>query len=236
MTRPPRARLRKLLIVLGLGAAALSPGACSRISATYAGPPPQPAGPRETYVAIGGAETLGFGAEDPRQTWTQILYRTAFPPRATMYVLATTGATVADALAAFAQQALGLKPTVVTVWLGLSDMEMGTPVNEFAQDARTLFRDLRRHGSTTVLVASLVTSATGSICSGADCGLISAYDDALAQAASATGAVLVNVQLGVVAAAARHRGVELVLPGLNGLTPEGQVVVAGLFAAALRHR
>jgi hypothetical protein len=231
-TRPWR---RRLALPAALCAATLSLASCSSVSSTFAGPPPEPTGPRVTYVAIGGTETLGFGSEDARQAWTQIFYRAALPPRATMYVLASPDATIAGALAGTAALALKLKPTVVTVWFGLTDMDLGDPAGQFAQQTDTLLRELRRNGSTTVLVANLVPLGTPAAC-GSSCGLISSYDAAIARAAAATGALLVDVHQGLIIASAHAMGTSLVLPGLDGFSPTGQVVVAGLFTSAYRHR
>jgi acyl-CoA thioesterase I len=142
------------LVVLG----ALVSTACGATSGEVGArvvPSVGPPGPAITYVAIGASESVGYGAENPAtQAWTQVLYR-GFLPRASVFVdLGIPGATVAQALDEEVPQAVGLHPDLVTVWLNANDLIHRVPVATYETELGTLLADLRQAGTKWILVAN----------------------------------------------------------------------------------
>lgn len=118
---------------------------------TPATPTPTP-DPR-VYVAVGASETVGVGADDPRDAWPQVLHDASLP-EATLVNVGVPGATVQDALRSQLPRALAAGPDVVTVWLVVNDIVGGVPVAAYESRLRRLVRALRRGGRTEVLVGN----------------------------------------------------------------------------------
>jgi hypothetical protein len=148
-------------------------------------PPAQPADrtkPRSLFVVVGGRESAGQDRLPDRlhTSWSQIAFANDFPV-GTVYVnVARPDTTVADALTQQLPLAVEQRPTVVAVWLGEGDDDVGTPPVQFGSDLRSLLGKLRRHGATRVLVASPPARARGA-----------RYTSQIADAARSTGAELV---------------------------------------------
>jgi lysophospholipase L1-like esterase len=112
-------------------------------------------GPPITYVAVGASESIGYGTGDPlREAWPQVLYRTALPRRAVFVNLGIAGATVDDALDREVPDAIGLSPTLVTVWLNVNDIIDLVSADKYEDRLQSLVHQLRRNGKTKVLVAN----------------------------------------------------------------------------------
>jgi len=133
---------------------------------------------RAVFVVIGGRESSGSGLEDELHTaWPQVVFSKQFPS-GTVYVnLSRNDTTVAEARAEQAPLAVEQRPTVAAVWLGEGDDDTGA---QFEHDLRLLLGDLRRAGTSRVLVASPPAGAPGS-----------RFAAAIATAARSTGAELV---------------------------------------------
>jgi hypothetical protein len=213
-----------------------------------------PPGPPYRYVAVGGTDASGGGTEDPfLDAWPQQLFRTSMPSSAVFVDAAVPNETVAEARIVQVPTALALSPTVVTVWLISGDVLAGTPPATFGSELVQLLTTLRNRGRTTVLVGSAppldqvpgyVACRDGNGTRRLHCpdplpdramleARLAAYDTAVAAAAAAAGAVLVDLQTSVARSVAAGSAPFLDSTGAD-LSTAGSTVVAGAFGAALR--
>jgi lysophospholipase L1-like esterase len=171
----------------------------------------------ETYVAVGADDTLGVGLDRPLvDEWPKVLFRDELP-RGTVFVnAAAERASVADALDHQVPLALELDPTLVTVWLNLDDLALGTPVATYERGLTDVVHALRQGGQTRVLVANTPEFP------GAAPARVAAYNAAIARVARAEGAELVDLHAADVAA-----------PSRSHPSPEGHAAIAKAFAAVL---
>ena len=246
-------RLAVLLAALGV-LASCSPAPTPRVAAPDTN---TTAGPAPVYVAVGASETTGIGAETPlREAWPRVLYRTAMPETTVFVNMGIPGATVATALQFEVAPAVGLAPTVVTVWLNVNDILAGVPAADFERDLGTVVHSLRRGGATRVLVANtppldhlpaylaclpdpppaLPPCRLGDNTPAPDVvnQRVDDYNAATARVTDREGASLVDLHaLGL---AARQAGIEDALVSPDGFHPNagGYQAVATAFADALR--
>ena len=172
--------------------------------------------------------------------------------------LGVPGSTVADALAQQLPEALRLAPTVATVWLNVNDLLAAVPVGTYEAQVTRLLTGLRRGGRTRVLVAhtpplerlpaylACRPGAPPGGCALPDAPVIpgpdlvvaavAAYNAAIARAAAASGAEVVD--LAAVVTAARAAGTDAGLVSGDGFHPSraGHQAVADAFAAVLRRK
>lgn len=214
-------------------------------------------GPPLLYVAIGASETVGIGADNPlREAWPQVLYATAFPQQARYVNLGIPGATVRDAVRSELPYALDLEPEIVTVWLNVNDIIAGVSPNSYEQSLGRLLNRLRAGGTQRVLVANTppvehlpaYRACLPDPPSGApECvagrplppprvidSMVTRYNDAIARAAAASGATVVDLH--TLGAAAVQDGSYLRLVAKDGFHPStlGHRTVAKAFATALQ--
>jgi hypothetical protein len=188
--------------------------ACSGTSAKARGAAVTGTGPPVVYAAIGGAETVGEGTDQPvRDSWPQLFFRAALPPTATFVNFGVPGVTVPTALLGEVPEALQVHPTLVTVWLNVDDLLRGVPVATYAAGLRSVVHDFRAAGAT-VLVADtpdVTALPVYAACAGAEGGCpdgvptplppaaqlrssAEAYNAAIAQVAREEGATVVDVR------------------------------------------
>ena len=212
-------------------------------------------GPPVLYVAVGASETVGIGADEPlREAWTQVLYRTAMPQQARFVNLGIPGATVRDALRSELPYARSLEPDVVTVWLNVNDIVAGVSPASYESDLTRLLTQLRAGGARRILVANTppvqhlpsyracLPDPTG----GPPClangtlpppreiaSVVARYNEAIARAATASGATVVDLHAIGVAAVRRHSFMRFIAS--DGFHPStaGHRRVAEAFARAL---
>jgi lysophospholipase L1-like esterase len=237
-------------------AAALLLSACGRGGQVGAAvlPSISPPGDPITYVAVGASETAGVGADQPeRDAWPQVFYRTALPRAAVLFNLGIPGATVADALRQEEPVAVDLHPDVVTVFLNVNDMLHRVQPSDYEAQLQRLLADLRGAGHTQVLVANVppldrlpsylrcapFAPASGGSCDtslrlppGALNALVDRYNAAIAEAASRTGGVVVDLH----GAGLRVQGQESTYVSGDGFHPStaGHRLIAQAFAEAYR--
>jgi len=233
----------------------LSLAACAT-TGTTAAPRPRSDGPRTTYVAVGGSDSVGGGTDDPLlDAWPQQFFRD-FLPLATVFVnAADPGSTVAQAITDQVPLAVSSRPTVVTVWLVSADLLDGTPATTYATELLALLTSLRRQGAATVLVGNVPPldqlpgyPACRDGASGAGRGLrcpatlpdpatlaasAAAYNRAIATDASRSGAVVVDLA-GAVAASVARGGAPFLDPSGADLSTAGSTLVAGAFGDQYR--
>lgn len=217
--------------------------------------------PPETYVAVGGLETIGFGADSPVvEAWPQLLYRTALDRNTIFVNLATGVGLVQQAVEEQVPVALELRPTLVTVWLNVNDLLAGVPVATYEQQLTELVRALRQDGQARVLLANTppvdqlpaldvleqlpapVVFGDTPFTSGGEAALasreeaavrVAEYNEAIQRVANAEGADVVDLHTPMMEAA--EDGTLASLVSEDGFNPstEGHAAIADLFAAAL---
>jgi lysophospholipase L1-like esterase len=226
-------------VVLVIAAAACSPSRPEVL------PPPNETGPPPVYVAVGASETTGVGSDQPlRDGWPRILHRSALPAGAVFVNMGIPGATVAQALAEEVNDTLAARPSLVTVWLNVNDINRGVSPAEYERQLETLVRTLRRNGSTRVLVANtppldhLPAYQAGRVLAGVPSqaleDVIAAYNQAIARVVERQGALLVDLH--AAGMAARAAGTEAQLIAQDGFHPNnaGHAAIAAVFADVLR--
>jgi len=139
--------------------------------------------PAVTYVAIGGDESA---EEDPgsrrREGWPRIVFREHLPPQTVFTNLARVGATAEDALATQLPAALALRPTIATVWLGVGDIEEGTPADAYQEAVAEIVTALDTAGTQVVVLS--------------EPSMPSAYQEAIANLVAGRRATLLTVPTG----------------------------------------
>lgn len=212
-----------------------------------------------TYVAIGGSESVGYDANDPVRQAFPVLLDEKLPHQTAFYDLAVPDASAGDVLAHQEAAAVALRPDVVTIWVGIDDLEEDVSPTEFGSELQEIVAPLRAHHAL-VLIANLepITDApTYAACAGTSrpspesnnrCfvdarfatgrlppaevtdAVLAAYDAQVADVAHRDSVVLVNVD-GALARSATE-ATSPFSPGDFDLSTAGQSVVARLFATA----
>lgn len=232
--------------VLACCVVAVVAGACSPKKPAVL--PPSTAGPPPVYVAVGASETTGQGSDQPlRDGWPRVLHRIALPAGAVFVNMGIPGATVAQAINEEMNQALTVKPNLVTVWLNVNDIIRGVAPADFEAQLDTLVKTLRRGGSVRVLVANtppldtLPAYQSGRLIPGAGAPTpeelrqtVDAYNAATARVVQQEGALLVDLH--AVGVAAHAAGTDAALVSRDGFHPStaGHAAVANAFAEVLR--
>lgn len=249
--------LRTTLIVAVAGMVASS---CTG-SGTSVTPPAEAHVHPFTYVAIGGSESAGYDANDPVRQAFPVLLDQKLPHQTAFYDLAVPGANAGDVLAHQEAAAVALRPDLVTLWIGIDDLEEGVSPTEFGSELQEIVAPLRAHHAQ-VLLANLepITDApTYEACAGrsdpspesnhrcfvddrfaagrlppADVtnAILGAYDAQVADIAHSDGAVLVNVSGAL--AEAETGAPSPFSPDDFDLSTRGHAVVARLFVTAWR--
>jgi lysophospholipase L1-like esterase len=220
-------------------------GACSFAKPAVL-PPPADTGPAPVYVAVGANETTGVGSDQPlRDGWPRVLHRNALPPGSVFVNMGIPGATVAQALAEETTQALAARPSLVTVWLNVTDLAKGVPPAEYERQLDTLVQQLRRNRTIRVLVANtppldqLPAYQNGRLFGGLPAPevvqqQVTDYNAAISRVVERQGALLVD--LFAAGMAARAAGTDAALVSRDGLYPStaGHAAIAETFAEVLR--
>lgn len=228
-----------------LGVLALVAGACD-VSRPEVLPPPADTGPAPLYVAVGASETTGAGSDQPlRDAWPRVLHRTALPPGSIFVNMGLPGATVAQALADSVPVTLEARPHLVTIWLNVNDIIRGVAVADYEARLDSLVRQLRRGGTTRVLVANtppldrLPAYQIGQLLADLPApeqvqAVVADYNRAIARVVQRQGAVLVDLHAAATAAIAA--GTDAALVSRDGFHPStaGHAAVAEAFAQALK--
>jgi len=245
--------LRSLLAATG----ALVLAACGAETpgAVHPAPPVGSAGAPDVYVALGASETVGTGLNDQalqlRDSWPQLFFNEALSRASTYYNLAVPGITTAQALQSELPQALGVHPTVATVFFTVDDLVQGVAPATYEADLDSIVRALRQGGQALVLVGnaphiSSLPAYQACLAHASACPLgthvtvpppdavdadVDAYDAAIARVVAEEGAVLVDV--------AAHGGQITSDPqdvASDGLHPsaQGNAALAALFVSAYR--
>jgi len=155
LPRPPRVLLALLLLSLLSACAGSSPNGRATSTAATTTPLPTPnvtgtPAPRISYVAIGASDAYGVGTTQPaRDNWPAVL-AASLGPAVHLTNLGIPGATVALAVRDELPVALHLQPDLVTVLLGINDLDDGVSGAAFDAQIHELLATL--HGQTTARV------------------------------------------------------------------------------------
>lgn len=211
-----------------------TPGATAPTSAVT--PTPHPA---LTYVAIGASDAFGVGTADPnRDNWPAVLARTLATPGRQIHLvnLGIPGATAALAVRDELPVALDAQPTLVTIWLGVNDLDQHITLDSYIQGLRSLIFALTREGQTHVFVGNLPELSLLPYFTARDDPVTlrlqtRQWNAAIAAACIAEGATLVDVFAGWGELASHPEYISQ-----DGLHPStaGAERLAGLFAEAIR--
>ncbi len=108
-----------------------------------------------TYVAIGASDAFGIGTEHPAtQSWPTDL-AAQLGSHIHLINLGIPGATIAQAQREELPIALAAHPDIVTVFLGVNDVEARVPLNTFTRELRTLVNALVHETHAAVYVGNL---------------------------------------------------------------------------------
>jgi lysophospholipase L1-like esterase len=260
--RVPSLRRRRFLITMlcvafaGLVSSGCAGGGTSVTPGTEAHVAPY------TYVAIGGSESVGFDANDPVRQAFPVLFDHRLPRQTAFYDLAVPDARARDVLAHQEATAVALRPNVVTVWIGASDLEAGVSPAAFGTELQEIVAPLRAlHAQVLLANIELITDAPAyRACAGvpvpppdsrtsrcfvdrrfaggtlpaanATNAVLAAYDSQVTAVAQRDGAVLVNV--GAAMSQAGTAAASLFSTDDFDLSTTGQALAARLFSAAWR--
>jgi acyl-CoA thioesterase I len=152
-----------------------------------------------TYAAIGASDSYGVGTTHPASdNWPTVL---SHQLGSSVHVLnlGIPGATVALALREEAPIAVDAAPNIVTVWLGINDLDTGTPLGRFSADLRALLGVLSTQTRASVFVGNLpdltlVPYFQRKYDAGQLSRDVSAWNAAIAAAAKAEHATLVDIR------------------------------------------
>lgn len=234
-----------LLIAVALAACSVGNGGTSRTSAgTPVATVPARAvtatpNPALTYVAIGASDAFGVGTVDPNHdNWPSVLSRklTVSGRQIHLVNLGIPGATAALALRDELPVALDAQPAVVTIWLGVNDLDQGVTLDTYIQGLRSLIRALAQTGQTRVFVGNLPELSLLPYFTARDNPAVlrqqtRQWNAAIASACAIEGATLVDVFAGWGELASHPEYISQ-----DGLHPSsaGAERLAALFAEAMR--
>jgi lysophospholipase L1-like esterase len=154
MRRRDGALLTLLLMVGVLSLALAGCGSATQASRT-ASTPTATRQPSMIYVALGASDAVGVGADNPNTQGYVPRIITDLPPNAYALNLGISGATLHDALGEELPEALGARPTLVTVWLAGNDFKGCTDLASYTADFNTLLDNLRSGTKAQIFVANL---------------------------------------------------------------------------------
>jgi lysophospholipase L1-like esterase len=111
--------------------------------------------PSPVYVAVGASDSFGIGTGDPlTQSWPYVVAnKLAAKPH--LINLGIPGATVDLAVRAELPVALSVQPTLVSVWLGVNDLEHHVSLASFSLQLQSLLDSLAHQTSAAIYVGNL---------------------------------------------------------------------------------
>jgi len=111
--------------------------------------------PNPVYVAVGASDSFGIGADDPlTQSWP---YDVANKLEAKPHLinLGIPGATMDLAVRAELPIALSVHPTLISVWLGVNDIERHVSLATFSLQLQALLNSLAQQTSAAIYVGNI---------------------------------------------------------------------------------
>jgi len=106
-------------------------------------------------VAIGASDTVGVGATDPSKgSWPALLG--ARLPAGTSYTnLGVSGSLAAQATTQQLPAALAARPTLVTIWLAVNDLNAEIPDKDYSGALRTIVEGLVKSTSARIFIGDV---------------------------------------------------------------------------------
>ncbi|HEX8033991.1 MAG TPA: SGNH/GDSL hydrolase family protein [Ktedonobacterales bacterium] len=245
---PPQRYMRGvwvLLLAVALAACSVGSGGTSRTPVATPGTTSPTSAltptalPAVTYVAIGASDAFGVGTSDPnRDNWPAVLARKLTTPERQIHLvnLGIPGATAALAVRDELPVALDAQPTIVTIWLGVNDLDQHVALDTYIQGLRSLMHAFTQAGRAHVYVGnlpelSLLPYFTARGTPSALRQQTRLWNDTIAAACVAEGATLVDIFAGWSELASHPEYISQ-----DGLHPStaGADRLAVLFAEAIR--
>lgn len=166
-------------------------------SASSAGSHQVLAASKPIYVAVGASETFGIGTDDPLTQSLPYDIAANLTPKPQLINLGIPGATADLSVRAELPIALSVQPTVVTVWLGVNDVERHVPLGAFSQQLQSLLASLARETTAEIYVGNLPDLTQLTYFSAWDQSELAqqvvAWNEAIAAISVASGAHLVDI-------------------------------------------
>jgi acyl-CoA thioesterase I len=197
---------------------------------------PSPSASAARYVAIGASDTVGVGASDPTKgSWPARI--AALFPKGTTYVnLGVSGSLAAQAQREQLPGAIAQRPTVVSVWLAVNDLNATIEPASYQDALGAIVSGLVQGTSATVFVGNVPDLRGVPVYASVDktrlLAGITAYNDAIAHiaAGSATRVFVVDLFTG------SSDLVSTATVSADGFHPSdaGYQLIADRFATAMR--
>ncbi|HEX5156686.1 MAG TPA: SGNH/GDSL hydrolase family protein [Ktedonobacterales bacterium] len=111
--------------------------------------------PNPVYVAVGASDSFGIGADDPlTQSWPHdVANKLEAKPH--LINLGIPGATMDLAVRAELPIALSVHPTLISVWLGVNDIERHVSLATFSLQLQALLNSLAQQTSAAIYVGNI---------------------------------------------------------------------------------
>ncbi len=200
-------------------------------------PPTATVSPGVKYVAIGASDTVGVGASDPAKGSWPALVAARLPAGSPPYTnLGVAGSLALQAVSQQLPGAIAQKPTVVSVWLAVNDLNATIQPSSFADSLGQIVDGLVQKTDATIFVGNVPDLRAVPAYAGADktrlLAGIQAYNDAIAAVAAKNPGRVKVVDLFTGSAALVSTGTV----SQDGFHPsdEGYQLIAERFASAMR--
>lgn len=219
--------------------AASSAPAASRaatVAPTTAPTPTPTASPAVRYVAIGASDTVGIGATDPATGSWPARVASLLPPGSAFVNVGVSGSIAIQAKDAQLPGAIAQKPTVVSIWLAVNDMNATIQPASYKEALGAIVDGLVARTDAKVFVGNVPdvrgVPAYKDVDKNALLQQITAYNDVIAQVVKSSPGRVFLVDLFTGSAAL----VSTITVSGDGFHPsdEGYKLIADRFAAAMR--
>ena len=193
--------------------------------------------PGVKYVAIGASDTVGVGASDPAKGSWPALVAARLPAGSPPYTnLGVSGSLALQAVTQQLPGAIAQKPSVVTVWLAVNDLNATIEPASFADSLGQIVDGLVQKTGATIFVGDVPDLRAVPVYAGVDktrlLAGIQAYNDAIAAIAARNPGRVKVVDLFTGSAALVSTGTV----SQDGFHPsdQGYQLIADRFASAMR--
>ena len=147
-------------------------------------PTPSPS-PAVRYVALGASDTVGVGATDPTTGSWPARVAALLPPGSAFVNLGVSGSVAVQAKDAQLPGAIAQKPTVVTIWLAVNDMNATIQPQSYAEALGAIVSGLVARTDAKIFIGNVPDIRGVPAYKDVDKGLllqqITAYNEAIAQ-------------------------------------------------------
>lgn len=215
---------------------AASPARTATVTVAPTSTPTPTATPAVRYVAIGASDTVGIGATDPvRGSWPARV-AALLPPGSAYVNLGVSGSLAVQAKDAQVPGAVAQRPTVVSIWLAVNDMNATIEPTSYRDALAAIVDELVARTAARVFVGNVPDLRAVPAYRDADqarlFALITAYNDAIAAVTRAHAGRVVLVDLFTGSAPL----VSTITVSGDGFHPsdEGYRLIAERFVAAMR--